>query len=40
MKLGLQIGLIVTSVLLVLMILLHRGRGKLRQALETGLREA
>jgi preprotein translocase subunit SecG len=27
MKLALQIGLIVTSVILVLMILLHRGRG-------------
>jgi preprotein translocase subunit SecG len=27
MKLALQIGLIVTSVLLVLLILLHRGRG-------------
>ena len=27
MKLALQIGLIITSVILVLMILLHRGRG-------------
>ena len=34
MRLALQIGLVVTSLMLILLVLLHRGRSRVRAALE------